>query len=143
IHREGRWRLDQDLRPRHGHDMAAADAVDVGGEQYHAVRVVPDQISPDLVRGNDPGVLTRRAGRLVCGDGEKGQVLGIDARHIVLRDAFTVPAHVSYPASRGSKAPPRQASSLPTVPRPDALGFSYTPTAAATPAARFPSCRRS
>src|SRR4030095_16135240 len=86
IYSEGRWRLGQDLRPRPGHDMAAADAVDVGGEQHHAVRVMPDQIGPDLVCGNDPGVLTRRASRLVRGDGEKGQVLGADARHISSSD---------------------------------------------------------
>src|SRR5439155_6323644 len=46
---------------------------------------MPDQIGPNLVCGDDLCVLRRGASRLVRRDGERGQVLGADARHIVLR----------------------------------------------------------
>src|SRR5205807_8350851 len=70
-----------------------------------AVRVVPAQIGPNLVCGDDLCVLRRGASRLVRGDGERGQVLGADARHIVLRDTPTW--QPTYPTPTPRRLPRR------------------------------------
>src|SRR5262249_26146289 len=60
---------------------AAVDAVHVGRQQDHAVRVVPDDVGADLVGRDDARVLGRRSGRLVGRDRERGELIDADVRH--------------------------------------------------------------
>src|SRR6478752_7375737 len=58
------WRLLVDVPWRTRHDVAGLDAVDIGGDQDDAVRIMPNQIGADIIARDRRGLVGRGAGSL-------------------------------------------------------------------------------
>ena len=66
---------------RAGHDMAGLDAVDIGRDRDHAVRVMAGEVGVDAADRDRVGFLVRRAGGLEQRRADAGETVGLDDRH--------------------------------------------------------------
>jgi len=79
-HGRGRRLLD-DAPFRAGHDMASLDAVDIGRDRDHAVRVVAGEIGVDAADRDRIGFLLRCPGSPEQRRADMRETVGLDHRH--------------------------------------------------------------
>src|SRR5216683_4693598 len=85
---------------RTGNDMPDLDAVDIGRDRDHAMRIVAREVGVDATGGHGAGFLIGRAGGLEQRRADARETVGLDDRHGGF--LFSTPARAAGLASCGS-----------------------------------------